>query len=292
MGRQPRTRKRRRANQSSPLSSIIPIVILFIMGIKVAVDINLLQDDVSSTLVFLVFLIAINIGLFRYMGLHRALQRTHRIKYWTIKQKSLFSLYLLLIVLMIGEILPHGEILTLLFLLGLLYIGIRSVMHSYKNLNAVLPSLPFEKRSKFYHMDIKEIDKMEGTAFEVFLSELYDGMGYYTEVTPNNDFGIDVIIIKDKIKAGIQAKCYGEGRTVGVEAVNEVCGGAGYWKVQKKMVITNRFFTKKALITAKSNNVEMIDRDGLQFLIKEYQKISEQRKIFNFFSFLNKWKNS
>ena len=25
------------------------------------------------------------------------------------------------------------------------------------------------------------------------------------------DYGIDVIIIKDKIKTGIQAKCYGEG---------------------------------------------------------------------------------
>ena len=23
-------------------------------------------------------------------------------------------------------------------------------------------------------------------------------------------------------------------RTIGVEAVNEVCGGAGYWKVQKR----------------------------------------------------------
>ena len=97
---------------------------------------------------------------------------------------------------------------------------------------------------------LKKIDKMEGKEFEVFLSKLYEGIGYYAELTPHTDYGIDVIIIKYKIKIGIQAKCYGEGRTIGVEAVNEVCGGAGYWKVQKKMVITNRYFSKKALITA------------------------------------------
>lgn len=124
------------------------------------------------------------------------------------------------IVLMISEIFPHGEILALFFFLGLLYMGIRLIVGSYKSSNAVLSPLLLKKRLKYCHVDIKEIDKMGGTEFEVYLSELYGGMGYYVEVTPHNDYGIDVIIIKDKIKTGIQAKCYGEGGTIGVGAVN------------------------------------------------------------------------
>jgi HJR/Mrr/RecB family endonuclease len=107
----------------------------------------------------------------------------------------------------------------------------------------------------------------------------------FIQFRQKHDYEIDVIIIKDKIKTGIQAKCYGEGRTIGVEAVTEVCVGAGYWRVQKKIVITNRYFSKMALITAKSNNIEMIDHDGLKILIKEYQEMIEPRFIFHFFRY-------
>lgn len=287
MGRKHRTRMLRRANQTNTSTSIQYIVVLFFMGMAVAYETKQIQDDLFSTLVFLVFLIAINVGLFRYMELHQAFKRTHRIQYWKFKQKCIFGLYLFLTVLMIGATHSYGRFLYLAFFLVLLYIGFISGWKSYKNFNAALPPAIDGKRYKIHHMNIEEIDKMEGTEFELFLSKLYDGMGYYAEVTPHNDYGIDVIIIMDKIKTGIQAKCYGEGRTIGVEAVNEVCGGAGYWKVQKKMVITNRYFSKKALITAESNNIEMIDRDGLQLLLKAYQKMRDHRSIFSFFSFLN-----
>ncbi|MFJ5792697.1 restriction endonuclease [Lysinibacillus sp. NPDC093197] len=291
MGRKSSIRKLRRAKKSNAPSTILAIVVLFIMGKVIADNINPLQDDVSSTLVLLFFLIAIIIGLFRYMGLHQVFRITPRIRYWNLKQKSIFGLYLFFIVLMISEIFPHGEILALFFFLGLFYIGIRSIIGSYKNSNAVLSPLLLKKRSKYCHVNIEEIDKMGGTEFEEFLSELYYGLGYYAEVTPHNDYGVDVIIIKDKIKTGIQAKCYGEGRRIGVEAVNEICGGAGYWKAQKKKVITNRYFTKKALNSAKANNVEMVDRDGLQLLIKEYQLILQRRGASSFFSFIKRWKH-
>lgn len=281
-----------RTKQSNISSGIVPSLVLFILGIAVAEEIQPLQDDLTTTLVLLSFLIAINVGLFRYMALHKAFQHTHRIKYWKVKQKSTFYLYLFLTVIMIGEIFRYGMILAILFLFGLLLIGIRSVVIRYKNSNMVLPSFPLKKHSKLLRINIEEIDKMEGKGFEVFLAELYDGMGYYTEVTPHTDYGIDVIVIKDKIKAGIQAKCYGEGRTVGVDAVNEVCGGAGYWNIQKKIIITNRFFTKKALISAQHNNIEMIDRDGLKLLIKEYQQSREQRSLFNSLIFFNKFKHN
>lgn len=65
-------------------------MVLFIMGKVIADDINPLQDDVSSTLVLLFFLIVIIVGLFRYMGLHQVFRITPRIRHWNLKQKSIF----------------------------------------------------------------------------------------------------------------------------------------------------------------------------------------------------------
>ncbi|KGR89730.1 hypothetical protein CD30_15730, partial [Ureibacillus massiliensis 4400831 = CIP 108448 = CCUG 49529] len=107
MGRIPTTRKLPKAKQSNFTSSIIPSVLLFIFGMIIADSINPFQEVLSSTLVFLVFLIAINVGLFRYMRLHQAFQRTHRIQYWNLKQKSILFLYLFLIVLMLGELFEY-----------------------------------------------------------------------------------------------------------------------------------------------------------------------------------------
>jgi HJR/Mrr/RecB family endonuclease len=109
-------------------------------------------------------------------------------------------------------------------------------------------------------------------------------MGYFSEVTSSSgDFGADVITIKDKTKTVIQAKCFGQGQSVGVEAINEICGGAGYWNAQKKMVITNRYFTKSAILSAGRNNVKLIDRDGLQLLLREYQESMKNKGLFRIF---------
>lgn len=288
MGRKPRTRKIRIAKRSDTLSSILTCVVLLIMGMVVADNINPVQEDVTSSLVFSIFLIAINVGLFQYMGLLRTFQRTPRIRYWNLKHKSMLALYLFLLYLMIGKIL------ALVFFFYLLYTGIRSVVNRCKSSNAVLPSLISDKRASYHHIAIKKIDQMDGKEFELFLAELFNGMNYETELTSHNDYGIDIIIKKDDIATGIQAKCYGEGRTIGVEAVNQVCGGAGVHKVKKKMVITNRYFTKNAKISAKANNIKLIDRDELQFLIKEnpLMQIREQRRNFSFSSFLNRKKIS
>lgn len=158
---------------------------------------------------------------------------------------------------------------TLLFLLVIAVVwGIFRVMRLFR----------FEKRIRIGHVSLEDIDEMTGIEFETFLSELYQTLGYGGEMTPHTDFGIDLIVIKDGIRTGIQAKCYGEGRTVGVAAVNEVCGGAGHWKVQKKVVITNRCFTKKAKISARSNRVKLIDRNDLQEMINDYNKMVNSKE--------------
>ncbi|MEC1526075.1 restriction endonuclease [Neobacillus niacini] len=63
----------------------------------------------------------------------------------------------------------------------------------------------------------------------------------------------------------------------------KVCGGAGYWNAQNKVVITNRYFTKSAILSAERNNVKLIDRDGLQLLLREYRDSLENKNLFRFF---------
>ncbi|WP_052404874.1 restriction endonuclease [Bacillus rubiinfantis] len=68
--------------------------------------------------------------------------------------------------------------------------------------------------------------------------------GYHVEVTnPSGDFGGDLLLRKRKEKAVVQAKRYGEDKKVGVDAINEVVGAAGYYNATKKIVITNRYYT-------------------------------------------------
>jgi HJR/Mrr/RecB family endonuclease len=103
-------------------------------------------------------------------------------------------------------------------------------------------------------------------------------------VTPQaGDFGADVITVKEKTKNVIQAKCFGENQSVGVEAINEVCGDAGYWNAQNKVVITNRYFTKSAILSAEKNNVKLINRDGVQLFLREYRECLGNKNLFRIF---------
>ncbi|HWL25791.1 MAG TPA: restriction endonuclease [Ureibacillus sp.] len=289
MGRKSGTKRRSRNTHANSTSSFLPVFFLIIMGMVVADEINPFYDDITTTIVFLLFLIAINIGPFHFMGLHKAFKRTPRIRYWKIKQKAYFFLYVLIIFIMICKILIHLDFIGFLFVLGSFFVVIGLLMKRNNKFYTIL-LLFLNKREKLEHIGISEVDKMTGTEFELFLAKLYDALGYYSEVTPNTDYGIDVLTIKDKIKTGIQAKCYGEGHSVGVKAINEVCGGGGVYNVHKKIVITNRYFTKQASFSAKANNIELIDRDALQRLIMEYHQAIEKKANFSFFPFLNRWK--
>lgn len=117
---------------------------------------------------------------------------------------------------------------------------------------------------------IDDIDGMDGTQFEQYISKLFEKMGYETEVTKHSgDQGIDVIAKNDIVTIGIQAKCYSS--TVGNSAVQEAVGGKALYKVDKVMVITNNEFTPAAKQLAKANNVELWDRHKLIEKVSQYE---------------------
>ncbi|MFC7365485.1 MULTISPECIES: restriction endonuclease [Bhargavaea] len=267
-------KKRGRRKSTDTIEFNIPpiflyVTILFSMGVRLAWEIKNVHHDFQTILTLWLFIFFIIVGLFIILGLQRPFYRTRRIEHWRYREKTLLVLYFFLVTIMVGEAFKYGRLLIPVYFICLFYVALLAVRNGNKL---------FEIKPSIDHVSLKEVDQMSGTEFEVFLSKLYRGLGYKVEVTPHTDFGIDLIVVKDGMRSGIQAKCYGEGRTVGVAAVNEVCGGAGYWNVQNKVVITNRVFTKKAMITARSNNVIMIDRNDLQELIDDYNKMVNSKE--------------
>lgn len=118
-------------------------------------------------------------------------------------------------------------------------------------------------------VSIDNIDTMSGHDFEAFLKKLFEKMDYKvirTQLT--NDQGADLIVEKDEEKTVVQAKRYSS--HIGNKAIQEAVAAIKHYKCDNGMVITNNWFTAPATELAKSNNLNLIDRNRLKELIKEY----------------------
>lgn len=117
---------------------------------------------------------------------------------------------------------------------------------------------------------IYEIDRMDGVEFENLLKAHFEKVGYKVKTTPkSNDYGADLILLKDGMKIVVQAKRYKN--SVGIAAIQQAYASMGYYKAQKCMVITNSYFTSSAKKLAEKNGVILWNRDTLikKFKIKK-----------------------
>lgn len=122
--------------------------------------------------------------------------------------------------------------------------------------------------SKKTSFTINDVDMMNGMEFENFICDLYNKMGYNSEVTKaSGDQGLDVIAEKNGKRIGIQAKCYSN--TVGNSAIQEAVAGKNYYKCDKVIVVTNNSYTNSAIDLAQVNDVILWDRNILKEKISE-----------------------
>ena len=125
----------------------------------------------------------------------------------------------------------------------------------------------FTPRKRFKR-DLPSIDRMDGLDFEKLIGAIYEDLGYKVEVTKaSGDFGADVLTLKNGEITAIQCKRYSN--LVGITAVQEVTGAIAYYKAHKGAVITNNYYTEAAKTLAKVNHIELIDRKGLENLLKK-----------------------
>ena len=116
---------------------------------------------------------------------------------------------------------------------------------------------------------IEDIDRLNGYEFEEFLKNLFLKMGYQVEQTKlSGDQGADLVVVKFGEKTVIQAKRYGA--KVGNYAVQEIMAAISLCQAQKGAVITNNYHTPAAFELAEANNIELIDRNDLEELIRKF----------------------
>lgn len=121
----------------------------------------------------------------------------------------------------------------------------------------------------FLNSPLNKIDKFTGEEFEDYLYYIYKDAGYKVKKTPRTgDFGVDLILISSNgEKIAIQAKRWKN--NVGIKAVQEIVSGKIHYNCDKAFVVTNSYFTKAAIKLAKTNNVELIDRDHINRYINK-----------------------
>lgn len=131
----------------------------------------------------------------------------------------------------------------------------------------------FYYQYRYSKAGIEEIDKMSGHEFELYLTNLFERLGYKVHHSGrhNNDYGCDVIIEKDGKRTAIQAKR--RSHSVGEPAIQEIYSSLNVYNCQQAVVLTNGFFTNQAQFLARRNNVMLWDRNKLIDLILEAKRI-------------------
>lgn len=132
-----------------------------------------------------------------------------------------------------------------------------------------------EGKIKIY--DISQINSLSGTEFEKYLKVLFEKMGYRVQTTKKSkDFGVDLILEKNKKKTIVQAKCYSH--TVGVSAVQEIISARNHYNIFEALVVTNQKFSKEAEVLAEENKVMLAGRAELEGLVSKYPVYFEREK--------------
>ncbi len=129
---------------------------------------------------------------------------------------------------------------------------------------------------------------MNPNLFEASIATLYKKQGFEVFLTPHsNDKGVDVVVLKNGENYLILIKQTKS--LVGNEAIQEICTAKNYYKNKfneqfNLLIVTNNDYSSSAKILAKTNNIELFNRNHLENLIfrnditiQEINKIESQR---------------
>lgn len=128
----------------------------------------------------------------------------------------------------------------------------------------------------------KDIDKLDGIAFEDLVEKLISKMGFITERTKRSfDGGIDIVAINEQPlfdgKYIIQCKRYS--KSIGEPILRDLYGVVNSEHANKGILITNSYFTKTAKEFAKNKPVELIDGKKLTNMLDKYLDFYSEKKI-------------
>ncbi|MBN1594219.1 MAG: tetratricopeptide repeat protein [Candidatus Coatesbacteria bacterium] len=120
-------------------------------------------------------------------------------------------------------------------------------------------------------LSIDNIDSMNGTGFEHYVAQLLQHQGWSVEVTPpSGDYGADVIATRGNTRMAVQCKRYS--KRISRRAVSDVVGAKNIYKCDAAMVVTNSYFTPRAIELARASGCSLVDRDELAKMILDFRR--------------------
>lgn len=123
-------------------------------------------------------------------------------------------------------------------------------------------------QQRFGETSLRQIDALDGVAFEGYLAGLLRERGYVVEITPAaGDFGADLILSRNGERTAVQAKRWRD--RVGVAGVQEAIAGRDYYRCDSGWVITTSGFTAQAHELAAKARITLVDRTALARWIAE-----------------------
>ena len=122
----------------------------------------------------------------------------------------------------------------------------------------------WERKKKIYlRSNMQKVDSMSGEEFELFLKAHLEKQGYRADTTKrSHDYGCDLILRRSGTVLVLQAKR--NQADIGIKAVQEILGAKSYYRADKAIVASNRYFTKPAKELAKSSSIILWDRDEIK----------------------------
>jgi HJR/Mrr/RecB family endonuclease len=124
-------------------------------------------------------------------------------------------------------------------------------------------------RGEFHRLKLLRCDwrYFKDREFEVFIREVFECLGYRTELTAKTgDQGIDVIAEKSGVRWGIQ--CKGNSNPLGNKPVQEAVAGLKFYQCDRCMVITTSWFTSGGIALARVNDCFLVKGRDIPRLIK------------------------
>jgi Holliday junction resolvasome RuvABC ATP-dependent DNA helicase subunit len=124
---------------------------------------------------------------------------------------------------------------------------------------------------------VSVLDNLSGTEFEILVASLLARMGFRVELTKaSGDGGVDIIAVLDKplLKGRylIQCKRFGIASSIGAPLVREFYGAVRADPTAVKGIfITTSSFTEQARDFARDLPIDLIDREQLRHLLREYK---------------------
>ena len=118
-----------------------------------------------------------------------------------------------------------------------------------------------------------DIDKITGFEFEELVGRLLRNMGFIVEQTSlSADGGVDIIAYSKEpiFKGKYLIQCKRWSGVVGEPVIRDLYGVVLSQNANKGIVITNSYFSEKAIEFAENKNIELIDGNILSDLIKKY----------------------